>query len=265
MRMRAIALAATTGLVLALAPTAAQAAPKPTYKVAIAINTTAPTVGTTIKVTGKVAGPKAAKKKLLVQRKVGTGAWKTVAKVRTSTKRTYSARVRVLTAGQQYVRVLAPKSTKARAGSSSRRGYVGYRWLDLTTQPSEKAGPVENGPVTIAGKTYPKALTFSGSGIYFNTAGKCTTLRGSVGAPDAEAGELLVISIPTSDSEEAQEFRTAAPAGAAPKAASYAITKRPMIAFGHGDAAGRVSFVAPQVRCSVNALAAVPEDSPMAP
>lgn len=260
MRVRALALAATTGLVLALAPTAAQAAPKPTYKVSISTNTTAPTVGTTVKVTGKIAGPKAAKKKLLVQRKVGTGAWKTVAKVRTSTKRTYSARVRVLTAGQQYVRVVAPKSTKAKAGSSSRRGFVGWRWLDLTKQPNEKSGTVVNGPVTIAGKTYPKALTFAYSGIYFNTAGKCTTLRGSVGAPDAEAGELLVISIPTTADEEAQEFRTAAPAGAAPKAASYSVTKRPMIAFGHGDAEGRVSFVSPEVRCSVNALSAVPEE-----
>lgn len=265
MRVRALAIAATTGLVLALAPTAAQAAPKSTYKVGISINTTAPSVGTTVKVTGKVTGPKAAKKKLLVQRKVGSGAWKTVAKVRTSKKRTYSARVRVLTAGQQYVRVVAPKSTKAKAGSSSRRGFVGYRWLDLTTQPSEKSGTVVNGPVTIAGKTYPKALTFQYSGIYFNTAGKCTTLRGSVGAPYAESGELLVISFPTSDSEEPQEFRTAAAAGAAPRAATYTVTKRPMIAFGHGDADGRVSFVAPQVRCSVNALAAVPEDSIMAP
>ena len=140
------------------------------------------------------------------------------------------------------------------------RGFVGYRWPDLTKQPNEKSGTVVNGPVTIAGKTYPKALTFAYSGIYFNTAGKCTTLRGSVGAPDAEAGELLVISIPTTADEEAQEFRTAAPAGAAPKAASYSVTKRPMIAFGHGDAEGRVSFVSPEVRCSVNALSAVPEE-----
>lgn len=257
MRVRAIALAATTGLVLALAPTAAQAATKPTFKVSASVNTANPTVGTTVKVSGKVSGPKAAKKRLLVQRKLGAGKWTTVAKVRTNKSRKYSARVKVYTAGRHSVRVIAPKSSKAKAGTSATRGYTGWRWLDLTKQPHDGGGEIVNGPVTIAGKTYPKAFTFRASGIYFNTDSKCTTLRGSVGTPDAADASLLVLTFSNQNLDDDLEYRTAAAAGAAPKAASYPVSGKSVMAFGDGGGEGRVSIVAPELRCSINALPAM--------
>ncbi|SKB07549.1 hypothetical protein [Aeromicrobium choanae] len=258
MRLRALALATATGLVLTVAPaTAAEAARKPAYKVSISTSTANPSVGTTVKVTGKVTGPKAAKKRLLVQRKVGAGKWTTVAKVRTTKSRKYAARVKVSTAGKHAVRVVAPKSSKARAGSSRARSFTGWRWLDLTKQPNQGGGDIVNGPVTIAGKSYPKAFTFRYSGVYFNTGGKCTTLRGSVGTPDPVGASLLALTFANQDLDDALEYRTVVAAGAAPKAASYPVSGKPVVAFGDGGGEGRVSIVAPELRCSINALPAM--------
>ncbi|MBA4607666.1 hypothetical protein H1W00_04175 [Aeromicrobium sp. Marseille-Q0843] len=252
MRVRVIAIAVATGLVLALAPLAAQAAS--TYSVSLSINASRPTVGTKLKLSGTVSGPQAAGKQLLVQRKVGSGAWKTVAKVRTTARRTYAARVKVTTAGRQYVRVVAPRSSSAGAGTSPARRYTGFRWLDLTKQRHATGGEPVNGPVTIAGKRYRKAFTFRDSGVYFNTGGKCTTLRGSVGTPDNAAGRLVVLTAANADFDDEREYHAHAAAGAAPKAVSYPVTGRKVVAFGDDNSRKRVSMVAPKLRCSVNAL-----------
>ncbi|SKB07551.1 hypothetical protein [Aeromicrobium choanae] len=252
MRVRVIAIAVVTGLVLALAPLAAQAAS--TYTVSLSINASQPTVGTKLKLSGKVSGPKAAGKQLLVQRKVGRGTWKTVAKVRTTTRRGYTARVKVPTAGRQYVRVVAPSSSSAAAGTSPARRYTGFRWLDLTKQRHATGGEPVNGPVTIAGKRYRKAFTFRDSGVYFNTGGKCTTLRGSVGTPDDAAGRLVVLTARNADFDDEREYHAHAAAGAAPKRTRFPVTGKGVLAFGDDNSAKRVSIVFPKLRCSVNTL-----------
>ncbi|WP_286930528.1 MULTISPECIES: hypothetical protein [Aeromicrobium] len=253
MRLRALALATATGLVLTLAPaTAAEAARKPAYKVSISTSTANPTVGATVKVTGKVKGPKAAKKRLLVQRKVGAGRWTTVAKVRTTKSRKYAVRVKVRTAGKHSLRVVAPKSSKARAGSSRVRGFTGWRWIDLTTQRHADEGTNSVGSVSIAGRTYPKAIRFAG-GRYFKTNGACSTFRTSVGVPDTESfdGGLSFLEFKKADlSDEPTLIELDVRQDAAPLPLRTSVAGSQVIAFGGGS----VAAVSPQVLCRTNSL-----------
>lgn len=263
MRLRAVAIATTAGLLLALAPTvSAEAAKKPAYRVTIKTDKTRADVGQTIKVTGQVKGPKATKKRLVVQRKVGTGAWRVVTKVRTNKKGRYATKVKVTTAGQQYLRVVAPKSKKARLGVSSRRGYVGWRWLDLTTQPSWVEGAVAvKGPATIAGTTYPKAITFQNTGAYFSTVGSCDAFKSTAGVVDGgtDSGAALALTFTTAQPDsEPRETVVALTAGQAPQSFRAALSGINLLAFGAGD--GRIAVIAPQAHCTVNALPAVSFD-----
>ena len=259
MRVRALTLATAAGLVLALAPaTAAEAAKKPAYKVSISTSTANPTVGTTVKVTGKVTGPKAAKKRLLVQRKYGSGRWTTVAKVRTTKSRKYAVRVKVKVAGKHALRVVAPKSSKARAGTSRARGFTGWRWLDLTTQRHFEEGSNRVGAVTIAGRSYPKAITFEG-GRYFKTNRACTTFRTSVGVPDESNrdGQFSFLRFDKADLSVEPVVTEREPAqGVAPAALRTSVAGAELIAFG----GGAVAAVAPQVLCRTNSLPSVQLD-----
>ena len=252
MRARVVASVLATGLVLSLAPLAAQASS--TYSVSLSISASQPTVGTKVRLSGKVAGPGAAGKQVWVQRKAGSGPWKTVAKVRTSAKRTYVARLKVSKVGRHDVRVVAPSSSTISAGTSATRRYTGFRWLDLTRQQHATGGEPRNGPVTIAGKRYAKAFTFRDAGVYFNTLGKCTTLRGSVGTPDDVAGRLVVLTSSTPEFDDEREYHARAAAGATPRRVSWPVTGRAAVAFGDDNSPKRVSMVSPKLRCSVNAL-----------
>lgn len=263
MRFRTIAVAAAVGLIASLAPaTAAEAAKKPAYQVSIKIGKTKADVGQVITVAGRVKGPKAKKKRLVVQRKVGTGAWRSVKKVRTNKKGRYATKVKVNLAGQQYLRVVAPKSKKARMGVSSRRGYVGWRWLDLTTQRSQTEGnDAVKGPATIAGKTYPKAITFENTGTYFNTAAVCDTFKSTAGVVDGgtETGGALALAFTSEQLEsEPRETFVELRAGEAPK--PFRASLRDIRSFAFGSDSGRIAVVSPQVHCTVNALPTVKFD-----
>lgn len=260
MRLRTIAVAAAIGLIASLAPaTAAEAAKKPkkpTYRVSIKIGKTSADVGQVITLAGRVKGPKARKKRLVVQRKVGSGAWRAVKKVRTNKKGRYSTKVKVAVVGQQHLRVVAPRSKKARKGVSSRRGYVGWRWIDLTTQPSLMEGNTAiRGAVTIAGKHYAKAITFDDTGLFFNATGACDTFRSTIGVVDGEGpvGTALALTYPGDDGD-AGERRTevALTGGAAPKAFRTSLSGVRLFAF--GVVVGRGTVVSPEAHCTVNAL-----------
>ena len=259
MRLRALALATAVGLALPLAPATAHAAKVPTYKVSASISTTSPDVGQSVRIFGKVKGPKAAKKVVLVQRKVGTSAWRTVAKVRTSKQRTYSASVKVSTVGAHQLRVIAPKRTKvAKQGISRTRAFTGWRWLDLTAQPGTEVGPHDRKAVTIAGKTYAKVMTFEGTGIYYNVAGVCSTFTTTIGVQDGTtpSAALLTYAHKTADaSDDGVETVTEVPADTTPKAVRQSLAGIKAFAFGAGG--GLVTAVAPQVRCTVNRLAPI--------
>ncbi|MBC9227606.1 hypothetical protein GL325_14855 [Aeromicrobium sp. 636] len=265
MRPRSIAVAAAVGLIVSLAPTAsAEAAKKPTYKVSIKLSTTKADVGQTVKVSGKVRGPKAAKKRLAVQVKVGAGKWRTVKKVRTTKKRGYATRIKVSTAGAHAVRVVAPKSKRARAGKSTARRYVGWRWLDLTQQPIDaEANAVTTGPATVAGRTYPKAwLVWQYVSLFIAPAGSCDTFRSTVGVLDESEGDATLLTVKSpydvlDDDPKPAESHFQVKAKTAPRAFNASLTGQRLFGFMHGYTQ-RIAVIAPQAHCSVNALKPVP-------
>jgi len=254
MRLRTLAAATALGLVASLAPTvAAEAASKPLFKVSITASATKADVGRTIKVSGKVSGPAAAKKRLAVQVKVGKGAWRTVTKVRTTKSRKYAANVTVSTAGQQYVRVVAPKSKKARQGVSKSRGFVGWRWLDLTTQRRDAAGSAVVGPVTIAGKKYAKAITLTNVRLTFNVNTVCDTFTAGAGIKDGIVEGSALTTFVSTPAWGDGFFTELAPNTAA-KSVRHALAG--IYTLGMIVEGGTATVVDPRVHCSVNALPA---------
>lgn len=262
MRLRTLTAATAVALVASVAPTvAADAAPKkPVYKVSASLSASQADVGKAVKVTGKVAGPKAAKKVLLVQRKVSGGAWKTVAKVRTTKKARYSASVKVATAGRQHVRVVAPKSKQVRQGVSSTRAIVGWRWLDLTSRAKSHSDLVMVGPATIAGTTYSKAIRVTGARITFAVNGACDLFTTGLGVPDGiDSGATAVTFIATS------AWGDATPTDVAPNARPTTVTTKLRGATTLGMDVESGSFVAavnPRVHCSVNTAPALVAELP---
>ncbi len=181
MRLRSLAVATTAALVVTLAPAAADAA-QPAYKVSVSLSKTNADIGQTVTVSGKVIGPKAARKKLLVQRKVGAGGWKTVKKVATTRQSRYTTAVTVSSAGAQQYRVVAPKSNVRRAGTSSAKALTGWRWIDPTA--TALVEDLTRSTVTVDGRAYKNALvtTPDGSGdVLISTGNTCDALTLSVG------------------------------------------------------------------------------------
>ena len=151
MRIRTLSVGAAIGLVVWLVPAPAHAAPA-TYRVSIAVSAAKADVGQSLKVTGKVTGPRAGRKQVHVQQRIGMGAWRTVKKVRTTASGRYSSAVKVTTAGAQSLRVVAPKSKVRRAGTSAARQVMGWRWIEAV-----RTGAVHNlrsGSVRVHGATY---------------------------------------------------------------------------------------------------------------
>jgi len=210
-------------------------------------------VGRTVRIAGKVSGPKSAKKRLAVQRKVGSGKWRTIKKIRTTKKSRYSVAIKTSTAGRQYLRVVAPKSSKRRAGKSRARPLTGYRWIDLTTQSRTDTGTITTGPVVIAGRTYSRGFSFGGNGAFFSLNRACSSFRGVAGTEaGASTGTLIVyITDDPSAPPAAESIPLTATAG---KSFSYTTKSRLFLAFG-GDAV----VGSPQLRCSINRLPAAPQ------
>lgn len=151
MRARSFTLATAVGLLACLVPATAQAAPA-SYRVSMAASTANVDVGRTITVSGSVAGPRAARKVVLVQRRIGNGAWRTVKKVRTSSTARYSTKVTVTSAGAQAVRVVAPRSGTRTAGTSRIRSFTGWRWIDAAA--TGVSDNLSRGTVTVHGARY---------------------------------------------------------------------------------------------------------------
>lgn len=261
MRARTLAAATAVGLIASLAPTvAADAAAKPTYKVSISTSATKADVGQTIKVSGKVSGPQAAKKRLAVQVRVGKGAWRTVRKVRTTKNRRYSTKVTVTTAGSQTIRVVAPGSKRARAGTSSTRGFVGWRWLDLTKQGFTVGGAKPTtGPVTVAGRAYPKAWTVPvETALYLDGARSCDMFKSTAALLPGvtEPGQILFATAPTLAPDanvEVTQGELGLQPGAAPRSFRINLTGQRFFAFVNFSN-GPVAVISPQAHCTINSL-----------
>lgn len=226
MKLRTLAVSTTVALIASLAPTTAEAA----------------------------------KKRLAIQRKVGSGKWRTVRKVRTTSRARYSMKVKVTTAGRQYYRVVAPRSSKRRAGHSRARVLTGFRWLDLTKQPSMKPtgyGAVR-GPVTVAGRTYPTALTYRFAADMFDVSWRCTTFTASAGVPDGETAPATLRTVVLKRFEgdtEPKTTDTLLTPGRAPVAIRADLTgQRVLMLHPRTNSADMAAVIAPRVRCSINSL-----------
>lgn len=254
MHLRSLVTATAVALTVSVAPTmAAEAASKPTYKVSISTSKAKADVGQTIKVSGKVTGPKAAKKLLTVQVKAGSGTWKNVKKVRTTAKRGYATNVKVSTAGKQSVRVVAPKSKKAKQGVSKARGFVGWRWLDLTVQRKTTEGSVKIGAAKIAGTSYAKAITIADGRIVFTINDSCDTFKGAAGVKDGvDSDATLTTFVSTPGWGDGTPHTLTANASA--KNIRYGVKDGHW--FGMIAEGSAVTVVNPTVHCSVNRLIA---------
>ena len=261
-RLRSAVTATVVALTVSVAPTmAAEAAPKkPTFKVSVSIRTSTADVGTSIRVSGKVSGPRAAKKRLVVQRKVGAGRWTTVRKVTTTSKRRYSTSVRISTAGAQQFRVVAPASKKARQGVSRARSLTGWRWLDVST-----AGAVENlvrGTATLDGRRHSAWITpDSNQGMMFaTTAGRCDMLTVGLGVQSTDptdASQLMVMQATTWAGDDV----VAGTMQYATVRTGLVQTRVPVKPQSHAvgvmvdaDSGAQGVMVAPRLHCSLNSL-----------
>lgn len=261
MLLRALGAATAATLVVALAPTAAHAA-TPTYKVSISTSKASADVGQTVRVSGKVSGPRAAKKALLVQRRIGSGAWKTVSKVRTTTKRAYATNVKVATAGKQQLRVVAPKSKKVKKGVSTARNLTGWRWIDATTNAAIEG--LTRQTATIQGRKYTGlAAAPDENGIMFvQVDGTCDALNYSVGVEgkvDSYAGLVLAQFADEALSTPLAYVEKALTGGTAPFSGSWPLRTDSGFIYvalsSNSVDTERAVLVAPRLHCSVNRLA----------
>lgn len=256
MRLRTLAAATAVGLVASLAPTvAAEAVSKPAFTVSITTSATKVDLGQALKVSGSVSGPSAARKVVRVQLKVGSGSWKTVRSVRTSSARRYAASIKVTSVGQQSVRVVAPASKKARTGTSKTRGLSGWRWLDLTSRAKGSGDSVQVGPATIAGTTYAKAVTISGRRVTFPVNAKCDVFTAAFGVRDGVMnGTTLAAFISTSSWGDGMPI-TVSPDAAAK---SHRMLLRGASTLGVDvDRGASATMVNPRVHCMLNAAPAM--------
>ncbi|MET0930147.1 MAG: hypothetical protein ABWX74_11545 [Aeromicrobium sp.] len=188
MRTILIATAAAAALVLgSVGP--ADAAAKKSYKVSVKTSKSTSTPGASVKISGKVSGPKVKGKSVKIQRQYVGGGWKTVATTKLSSKGTYSAWVETPLGGSTSFRVLKARSSVRKAGTSAIKTLPVYKWINLVeaaAQSSASAQYYGNVPVTIEGQTFRhSALLNTNLTTAYNTANLCTTLRATVGQDDA--------------------------------------------------------------------------------
>ncbi|MEH3033915.1 MAG: hypothetical protein PGN07_07705 [Aeromicrobium erythreum] len=250
MSRRLLTTAACTALAASvLVATPAEAA---TYGVTLNLSKSTADVGQKIGLSGKVTGSKAAKKKLSVQYRLGSGSWKTVKTVTTSSKATYATTFTVKTAGTAGLRVVAPKSGSTKAGTSPARNFTGYRWLWLHQQKLIASGYVSVDDVSHQGKDYPHSIYLgTSSGILWGTRQKCDKLSASLAVP-SWAGDVSsqTVSVSSSTSGTIQ-----ADQGDPKPIDQFLSSSADYLSISRGSGSGpSVMILSPKVHCSVNEL-----------
>lgn len=141
----------------------ADAAAKPAYKVTLSTSVAKSEAGRFITVAGKVTGPKAAGKTVLIQRHyVGTG-WVNVTTAVIKKSGRYAARVETPRGGTTSFRAVKARSSVRKAGASPQRSIPVYEWLYLSHQNGLYDGVTPGVEDTINGKSYPRSLSFGNS------------------------------------------------------------------------------------------------------
>lgn len=249
-RLSVLLVAALVAAVLTSAPASAA-----TYSVTIKLSAVKADVGKTVTISGSVSGSKAAKKSLLVQRKVGSGAWKKIGSVKTTSKKKYTYKHKVSTAGAQQFRVVAPKKGSTKQGVSPAKSFAGWRWLNLAEQPTfvYGAAAIDTNP-TILGKKRPHSIEVYPNSFGATHEGVSWTLSELCDKSDIKAALYAVAGSNTSDlysstdgggstiSVTATELKTS---NVVSSASQYLQIENEGLAY-------TVVLVSPRIHCSVN-------------
>jgi hypothetical protein len=244
---------ALLGLVLGSVVLAAPAEAA-TYSVTLTASHTNRDVGQTLTLTGKVAGSKAAGKKLTVQRRVADGPWSTIGTVRATSKKTFTVKHKVSRTGAQSFRVVAPKSGSTKTGTSPARSITGWTWLYLTDQPHFTTGGSFVGTKAVVGDTtYARSVELtSGSGtraISWSLDGRCNASDVDVALDNSQLWSVQTVDAETDDGGASQqamagERRALDVVTSASDYVTYSVTAN----------TSNVKLVSPRLHCSVSRL-----------
>ena len=184
-----VAGAAGIAAVAALTVAPAEAA---AYGVTLTASTVKADVNTTFKLSGKVTGSGAGRKSIIVQRKIGSAAWKNYSTITTRQTGTYSKAFTMASVGAKSFRVLVPKSGKLTTGTSNTVEVTGYTWLALVNQPLQHYGTGAFNVVgRVNGETYAKSIVMYGEGgYYFDVDSKCDRVSLGFGLDERTSGSL---------------------------------------------------------------------------
>lgn len=202
--MRRFAAASTTlvlGVTLLLVAGPADAGAR--YAVTALASTTKVDVGQSFTLRGRVT-PKAGGQRVKVQRLVGS-TWTTVTRATLNRRSKYVATVKVTAPGDNRYRVVKPRSSGHKKGTSPTVTVVGWRWRAVTSLPlstyedHDTQGITESATGMLLGTSYSPFITTAtdfphGDGFY-RLDGRCTQLDVHAGGTPAS---------PTSDPSNAR-------------------------------------------------------------
>ncbi len=194
MRKLAVALGAALCLTLVALPATDATAAKPKKRQFVVSATfsapATPVVGQRVSVKGRVPG--AARTRVRVELRLGSGKWQRAATVRTDRRGRYRGAVRLTRTGPTALRVVKTRSRTHRAGVSRAVSIRVWKWIDLTTTPYfAHGGHFVDQDAVIGGARYARA--FQGqvdSVVLVNLAGRCSRLELASGIRDADVGLL---------------------------------------------------------------------------
>lgn len=193
MRLRIAGIAAAAALLIGLAAPPAQAAPLATSsKLHLTLTSSAkPVAADWIALKGSVTSAYGSKK-FSVDRRAGTGQWKSVLTTKASKAGAVSFRTRATGVGKYSYRIsIVPKKHAARISSNAVSLTV-FRWYYLSDIQSAGSDSMSRGPVTMAGTTYFHSILLNGQTQPhygdFNASYKCSTFQSTIGISDATQG-----------------------------------------------------------------------------
>lgn len=190
--MRAAVALIIAALVVTLTAPAAQA--RAAYAVTVTASRSQVDVGQSFTLSGQVT-PAARGKKVTIQRRYGTGSWRTIGTATLKSSGSYAKTIKATKAAPTSYRVLKAKSSSRSAGTSRTVGVGAYRWRHLTDLPSFRGslvGTSEKSAVML-GVTYPHSLLVGGSASAgFETAGLCDDLTTYAGIDQRSTASATV-------------------------------------------------------------------------
>lgn len=223
-------------------------------------------VGKTFKVTGAVTGSGKAKKTLLVQRKVGSAAWKTYTTVKTDAQGKFARSVKVSSVGAKKYRVVAPAKGSVKQGVSPTRTVTGYTWLPLVDQSFQVFGGSVATDVTakVGSTSYPRSfLITEGSGdslsINFRTNGHCNLINLGYGIDSRFSGTTGYVvgagGYDVSGSSFSQIYADATSSTTHAKRQAAIDPRVDLVYLYRGSSGSSITaFTTPKVHCSVTEL-----------